>query len=100
MCEIQEEILKIITPFSSVYSKCQLKLCSLPRALEMFTWYLKYVHTEAGTIYCYTPSPRWGTGLEGGYLTLALLQNFISTSETLVQIAMWCYLEFVCCSYV
>jgi len=43
-----------------------LKLCSLPRALEMFTWYLKYVHIEAGTIHCCTPSPRWGTGLEGG----------------------------------
>jgi hypothetical protein len=43
-----------------------LELCSLPRALEMFTGYLKYVHIEAGTIHCYTPSPRWGTGLEGG----------------------------------
>jgi hypothetical protein len=68
--------------------------------LQMFTWYLHYVHIEAGTIYCYTPSPRWGTGLEGGYVTLALSQNFISTSETLVQIGMWCYLEFVFASYV
>jgi hypothetical protein len=76
-----------------------LNLCSLPRALEMFILYLTYVHIEAGTIHCYTPSPQWGTGLEGGYVTLALLQNFISTSETLVQIGMWCYLEFVCSSY-
>jgi len=26
MCEIQEEILKIISPFSNVYSKCQFKV--------------------------------------------------------------------------
>jgi len=58
MCEIQEEILKNISPRSSVYSKYQLKSCSLPTALEIFTWYLKYVHIEAGIIHCYTPSPR------------------------------------------
>jgi len=46
MCEIQEEILKIISPLSRVYSKYQLKSCSLPRALEIFTWYLRYVHIE------------------------------------------------------
>jgi len=66
-----------------------LKLCILPTALEMFLWYLQHVHTEEGTIHCYTPSPRWGTGLKGGYVTLALAQNFISSSETLVQIGMW-----------
>jgi hypothetical protein len=34
--------------------------------------------------------PRRGEAqdLEGGYVTLALAQNFISTSETLVQIGM------------
>jgi hypothetical protein len=37
MCEIQKVILKIISPFSIVYSKCQLKICGLPRALEMFS---------------------------------------------------------------
>jgi hypothetical protein len=37
--------------------------------------------------------------LEGGYVTLALSQNFISTSKTLIQIGMICYLEFVFSSY-
>jgi len=54
----------------------------------MFPYYLQYVHIEAGTIHCFTPSLWWGTGMEEGYVTLALAQNFISTSETLVQIGM------------
>jgi hypothetical protein len=58
MCEKQEEILKIISPFSMYIPNASLELCSLPRALEMFTSYLKYVHIEAGIIHCYTPSPR------------------------------------------
>ena len=37
--------------------------------------------------------------MEGGYVILVLVQNFISTSETLVQTEMWCYLEFVFSSY-
>ena len=56
MCEIQEEILKIISPFSNGYSKCQLK--NFPvflQTLEMFTWYLQHVHIEAGIIHCFTP---------------------------------------------
>jgi hypothetical protein len=47
----------------------------------------------------YTPLLEWGTGLEGGYVNLELVQNFISTSQTLFQIGMWCYLEFVFSSY-
>jgi hypothetical protein len=58
MCELQEEILKIISPLSSVYSKYQLKSCSLPRALEIFTWYLRYVHIEQAP-FTVTP-PRHG----------------------------------------
>jgi len=45
--------------------------------------------------------PRHGEAqdLEGRYVTLAFSQNFISTSKTLVQIGMICYLEFVFSSY-
>jgi hypothetical protein len=47
MCETEEEILKIISPFSSVYSKCQLKLCSLPRALVLLLVYCNHqVHRD------------------------------------------------------
>ena len=54
---------KINSTFSNIYLQCQIKIM---QALEMFPWYLQYVHTEAGFIHCYTPSPRWGTGSGGG----------------------------------
>jgi len=41
------------------------------QALEMFSWYLQHVHTEAGTTHCYTlrhdEAQDWRGG---GYVTL------------------------------
>jgi len=47
------------------------------QALEMFPWYLKHVHTEAGIIHCFTPSPRWGTGPGGGICNPGTFAEFI-----------------------
>ena len=65
-----------------------LKLCSLPTS----TWNISLIstcpHTNRHHLLLH-PLDTMRHRTWGGYVTLALVHDFISTSETLVQIGMW-----------
>ena len=80
---------KNITTFSNVYSNCQLQI------MQSSYKHLKYIpDTYNMSTQKQTPStvssPRHDEAqdMEGGYVILTHAQNFISTSETPVQIEM------------
>jgi hypothetical protein len=90
---------KIISTFSNIYSKCQFKIIR--------SSYNHWDISLVATIWPYRSRNHppfhplatlrhmtWRVRV-GGYVFLALVQNFISKSETLDQRKIWCYLEFV-----
>ena len=79
---------KIMSPFSNVYSQCQVKIMQFSyRHLKCFPD-IYSMSTQKQASFTVTP-PRHGEAQdwrgEGGYVILAHAQNFISTSGTLVQ---------------
>jgi hypothetical protein len=67
MCDIQEEILKIISPFSNVYSKCQLEImqCSYEHLKCLPDIYNMSTLKQASFTVTPPPPPRCDTG-QGG----------------------------------
>jgi len=80
---------KIISTFSNIYSQCQFKIMQF--SYEHLIWFPDIYNMSTQKQAAFTVTPRHhgeAQDLEGGYVILALVQNFISTSATLVQIVM------------
>ena len=74
------------------------KLYSFPKTawIVSLTYRTPYFHVEACRHHSLLhPLATLSQRTRGGYVILPHAQNFISTSDTLVQVGMWCYLEFV-----